>query len=37
MITSKLLNEWPKKTSKEENRNSFVRELDELSELRRKK
>ena len=33
MVVSKLLNKWPNKLFKKENRDSFVKDLDELAEI----
>ena len=33
MVVSKFLNKWHNKPSKEENRDSFVKDLDELAEM----
>jgi len=33
MVVSKLLNKWSNRPSKEENRDSFVKDLDELAEI----
>ena len=37
MVASKLLNKWSNRSSKEENRDSFVKDLDELAEIIKKK
>ena len=33
MVVSKLLNKWSNNPSKEESRDSFVKDLDELAEI----
>jgi hypothetical protein len=37
MVVSKLVNKWSNKPSKEESRDSFVKDLDELAEIIKKK